>query len=520
MENNELKSSDSADAEAINRDQILETPSERRIRIFSLNIIYFTMFLMTLGFSIILTAIWPYIDKLDRDAGKVFMGWIVAANPLGQFIFSPVFGWWANKSKSIRTPFIVSMIIFCVASAVYSCLDIVENNVKYWMLVCRFFVGVSSANIVICRSYVSAATKLKERTKAVSLLTLAQTLGFIFGPLFQAAFTSLGSEGYKMYFNLPLSMYTAPGWLNVFLGLFNLILFHPKIFQDKRVAAREQMLIQGKASEKEAWKNIKPDYFVSWALIFSLFVFVFNFVLLESMGTALTMEQFAWTKKQAIEYMAYIMGIGGLIACGTFVAISPLCKKFRENDVLIYGGFFVMILSRITHIPYGSTIPKLALPKEYTFENGTHVIFEEDDPHILGCPAYEQKWCETTPALGFYEFILGYILTSFGYPIGLTLIQTIFSKVLGPRPQGVWMSLMTNAGCLSRIFGPICVSMLYARFGTRITMLFTLIIMIIPMVWLLFLKDRMLIEDFKDKTIEMEERNGLKPNIQINDNDR
>lgn len=30
---------------------------------------------------------------------------------------------------------------------------------------------------VICRSYVSAATKLKERTKAVSLLTLAQTLG-------------------------------------------------------------------------------------------------------------------------------------------------------------------------------------------------------------------------------------------------------------------------------------------------------------------------------------------------------
>lgn len=75
------------------------------------------------------------------------MGIIVAANPLGQSIFSQIFGWWANKASSVRTPFIVSMIIFCLASAMYSCLDIVENNVKYWMVFARFFVGVSSANV-------------------------------------------------------------------------------------------------------------------------------------------------------------------------------------------------------------------------------------------------------------------------------------------------------------------------------------------------------------------------------------
>lgn len=71
----------------------------------------------------------------------------VAANPLGQFIFSPVFGYWANKSRSIRTPFIVSLIIFAVSSAVYSCLDIVQTNVKYYMALARFFVGISSANV-------------------------------------------------------------------------------------------------------------------------------------------------------------------------------------------------------------------------------------------------------------------------------------------------------------------------------------------------------------------------------------
>ncbi|XP_070502562.1 major facilitator superfamily domain-containing protein 8-like [Chironomus tepperi] len=495
----------SLDAEASNKVQILETPEERRVRQLSLKIIYFTMFLMTLGFSIILTGIWPYLDKLDKNAGKEFMGYIIAANPLGQFIFSPIFGWWANKASSVRTPFIVSMIIFCFASAMYSCLDIVENNVKCWMVFARFFVGVSSANIVICRSYVSAATTLKERTKAVSLLTLAQTLGFIFGPMLQGLFTPLGGDGIKMFYNIPLSMYTAPGWLNVFLGLLNLILFLPKFFQDKRVAAREQMLMHGKESEKETWKAIKPDYLVSWALIFSLFVFVFNFVLLESLATPLTMDQFAWTKKEALENMAYIMTAGGIIACGTFMMISPLCKKFKENDVLIYGGFFLMILGRFTHIPYGTETPKLAYPKEYGFENGTYVTFKDDDDAVLGCPFVEQKWCTTTPKLGFTEFIIGYLLTSFGYPIGLTLIQTIFSKVLGPRPQGNWMGLMTNAGCLSRIFGPICVSMLYTRFGTLVIMLFTLVLMLIPMIWLFILKDRLYIEDFKNRTVEMED---------------
>lgn len=56
-----------ADAENNEGDQILETEQEKRTRIVSLNIIYFTMFLMTLGFSIILTGIWPYLDKVNFE---------------------------------------------------------------------------------------------------------------------------------------------------------------------------------------------------------------------------------------------------------------------------------------------------------------------------------------------------------------------------------------------------------------------------------------------------------------------
>jgi MFS transporter, ceroid-lipofuscinosis neuronal protein 7 len=53
--------------------KILETPDEKRTRMLSLKIIYFTMFLMTLGFSIILTGIWPYLDKVIRSARPAFV---------------------------------------------------------------------------------------------------------------------------------------------------------------------------------------------------------------------------------------------------------------------------------------------------------------------------------------------------------------------------------------------------------------------------------------------------------------
>lgn len=158
------------------------------------------------------------------------MGLIVAANPLGQMLFSPLFGWWSNKIGSIRLPLLCSLGMFTVASAIYSSLEFIPSNVKYWMLISRFLIGVSSANIAVCRSYLSAATRLSERTKAVSMISLAQVLGFIVGPALQAIVTPLGAEGYK-WGPLVFSMFTACGWINVIMSLGNFIMFLPSIFE-------------------------------------------------------------------------------------------------------------------------------------------------------------------------------------------------------------------------------------------------------------------------------------------------
>lgn len=45
----------------------LESAQERRERWRSVYIIYFTMFQMSLGFSIVLTGVWPYLDKVHKS---------------------------------------------------------------------------------------------------------------------------------------------------------------------------------------------------------------------------------------------------------------------------------------------------------------------------------------------------------------------------------------------------------------------------------------------------------------------
>ncbi|KOX77961.1 Major facilitator superfamily domain-containing protein 8 [Melipona quadrifasciata] len=462
----------------------LETVAERKEKWRSIYAIYFTMFLMSLGFSIILTGVWPYLDKLDKNAGKEFMGYVVAANPLGQMLFSPLVGWWGDRRGSIRLPLLSTLLLFTFASGLYSVLEIVPGDRKMYMIVARFLVGVSSANIAVVRSYLSAATKFIERTHAVSMVSLAQVLGFVVGPGLQAAVTPLGETGIH-FISVPVNMYTMTGWINVIMGILNFVLFLPWNFKEHRIAIREAMRNEGKQTEEETLKAIKPDNLAALTLICAFFVLVFNFVLLETLGTSLTMDQFAWSKTEALYYMGLLMSIGAIMSCITFVMIEPLCKRFNERKVMLWGGFLFMVIGRILYIPWGPDPPKIA---DYgPFNNITK---DANGTDIVGCPR-NQEWCTYTPQLTVTQFFIGYGFTTIGYPLGVTLIQTIFSKVLGPRPQGVWMGFMTGAGCASRVLGPIFVSVVYNRFGTYHTFGVTGLTLIVCMIWLQIVNERL-----------------------------
>lgn len=53
-----------ANGKTIGSVTVLETASEKRERTISLIIVYFTLFLQSLGLAIAMTGVWPFLDKV------------------------------------------------------------------------------------------------------------------------------------------------------------------------------------------------------------------------------------------------------------------------------------------------------------------------------------------------------------------------------------------------------------------------------------------------------------------------
>lgn len=251
------------------------------------------------------------------------------------------------------------------------------------MLMTRFFVGVAAASDAVCFSYISAATKIDERTHALSMASLAQVVGFIVGPLLQAAFSAIG-DGVILPGGFHLSMYTSPGYVNILFGIINIILFLPHIFNDHNIAVREQMLVQNKETAEETWRSVKLNYLVVWSLIFSYFIGSFNLVILESIITPLTMDQFAMSKQETLKWNGSLVGIGAIISCFIFCFLPRVAKRFKEIDILVWIGLMFGVVGKLALIPYGSESLKLAADREYMNENGTISFYEDDHPNLLG----------------------------------------------------------------------------------------------------------------------------------------
>ncbi|GFN82133.1 major facilitator superfamily domain-containing protein 8 [Plakobranchus ocellatus] len=84
-----------------------------------------------------------------------------------------------------------------------------------------------------------------------------------------------------------------------------------------------------------------------------------------------------------------------------------------------------------------------------------------------GCP-WNLLWCAHVPVLHLAQYAIGTLLYGIGYPLCHVLTFTIFSKVLGSKPQGLWMGIFAASGSLAGISGPVLISHVYDLWGPRV----------------------------------------------------
>ncbi|XP_069349793.1 major facilitator superfamily domain-containing protein 8 isoform X5 [Eulemur rufifrons] len=408
---------------------IVETEEHYKSRWRSIRILYLTMFLSSVGFSIVIMSIWPYLQKIDQTADASFLGWVIASFSLGQMVASPMFGLWSNY-RPRKEPLIVSIFISVAANCLYAYVHLPASHNKYYMLVARGLVGFGAGNVAVVRSYIAGATSLQERTSSMANTSACQALGFILGP--EHRVDDSGRQCKNINF--------------------------------EEASTDEVQVPQG---------NIDQVAVVATNILF--FVVLFIFALFETIITPLTMDMYGWTQEQAVLYDGIILAALGVEAVIILLGVKLLSKKIGERAILL-GGLIVVWVGFFILLPWGNQFPKIqwedlhnnSIPNTF----GEIIIGlwksprEDHNERPTGCPI-EQAWCLYTPVIHLAQFLTSAVLIGIGYPVCNLMSYTLYSKILGPKPQGVYMGWLTASGSGARILGPVFISQVYAHWGPR-----------------------------------------------------
>lgn len=435
----------------------------------SIRVMYFTMFLSSVGFTIVITSIWPYLQKIDNTADATFLGWVVAAYSLGQMVASPLFGLWSNH-RPRREPLVCSIFINVSANIYYAYVYLLPSYNKYHMLLARAFVGFGAGNVAVVRSYVAGATSLKERTSAMANMSACQALGFILGPALQAALSFIGEKGCVVEFiELKLNMYSAPALLAAVFGVINILLVivilreHRVDDHGRHITAINYVSEEELEVPPEVEENIDQIAVLTSNILF--FIILFIFAVFETISTPLSMDMFAWSRKEAVLYNGIILAAIGFESIIVFLVVKLISIRVGDRPVLM-GGLAIAFIGFFILLPWGNRYPKIqwadlqnnSIPAITFAANGTL------EP--TGCPS-EQIWCQYTPAIQLAQYITSDILIGVGYPACNVMSYTLYSKILGSKPQGVYMGWLTASGSGARTLGPVFVSQVYTLLGPR-----------------------------------------------------
>ncbi|XP_033127126.1 major facilitator superfamily domain-containing protein 8-like isoform X2 [Anneissia japonica] len=463
----------------------------------SIHIMYLTMFLSSLGFSMVMPSVWPYLTKIDENATKNFLGFVVASFSLGQLVSSPICGVWGNL-RGAREPVAFSLILSIGSNCLYAFLMAIKSHNATYMLIARLLLGFSAGNTAVARSYVSTATSLQERTGAMAAISGFQAVGFIFGPVFQAAFVPIGENGVSSG-PLHLNMYTVPAFVNAIMTAVNLLLIIlafkeydiPDIITDPAkpnvdhnvnelddigsLSKANNGTINGNYNQLPPYEDLESsqhgaivnesisisvDIFMVFIINIIYFVVLFVFSIYETIGTPMTMDMYAWSRPKAVLYNGIIGAVSAFISVTVFALVKPVSKRFGDRLVMLAGIIF-LIIGIFVMLPWGPGY----MPRPYYALN----VSDYNDtivPGTLGC-SWAYSWCDTLKVLPLWQYGLAIFIISFGYPTCQVLSFIIYSKMLGPKPQGLYMGILTAAGSLARTLGPIFVSQIYSSKGNR-----------------------------------------------------
>ena len=271
-----------------------------------LSILFATMFLVMVGFGIIIPVIPFYVEEMG--ASPTQLGLLMATYSFMQLIFAPM---WGRISDRIGRKPVIMIGIFGLALSFL----LMALSTQLWMLFAARIIGgfLSAANMPTVMAYVADITSEENRGKGMGIIGAAIGLGFVFGPAVGGVFSQIS-------LNMPFYIAAISSFITFFLVFF---LLKESLSADSRNES---------ATRKRAFrKELQGPR--------SILFFLQLFVSLSLAGLEATFAYYAAIKAGLgpvqLGYIFMIMGLVGAIVQGGFV--GRLTKKYGEGTVIQLG---------------------------------------------------------------------------------------------------------------------------------------------------------------------------------------
>ncbi|MFC0016053.1 MULTISPECIES: MFS transporter [Allobacillus] len=272
-----------------------------------LPILFLIMFLVMLGFGIIIPVLPYYAEELGASATE--LGLLMAVYSFMQFVFAPM---WGRVSDRIGRKPVIMLGIFGLSLSFF----LLAFASHLWMLFVARVIGgfLSAANMPTVMAYVADVTSEEDRGKGMGIIGAATGLGFIFGPAVGGVFSKINLE--------------APFYIAGTVSLLTMIFVFFILKESVQLSDRKQR------PKVKRTKAIGQAMKTPMAMLY----FLQFFIAVSLSGLEATFAYFAAVKAglNAVS-MGYVFMIMGLASAAVQGSMGTLTKKFGEIKIIQAG---------------------------------------------------------------------------------------------------------------------------------------------------------------------------------------
>jgi len=436
-------------------------------------IIFLTIFLDMVGFSVIFPLFPAMLDHYLEIEGKNGGGWatsfaefvslfgisgqdfapnfrietVIFGGALGslfailQFICAPMWGRLSDRIGRKR--------VLLVTVGLTSCgyfLWIFAG--QFWVLILsRIMGGIASGNISVATAAIADVTPRRKRAKGMAVVGIAFGLGFILGPAIGgfSALVDLTKSNPEL---LPIGLnpFSVPAIASFALALLNwgLVAF----------AFRETLVLEKRSKENERPSIFELGKVENSAIrrtCLSYFWYMISFSGMEFTLTFLAVHRFG-CEPHEIAWMFVLIGCTLILVQG--LAVRRLAAPVGERNLALTGvavgvvAFFILS------------------------QAGVNLEQASIDSSVA------QRW----EFLNAPFFLIGIVLMSAGVALispCLTAMTSLFSE---ENRQGFHLGVFRSAGSLARATGPLLAAIIYFRFGSSVAYITGACLLVLPLI--------------------------------------